>query len=448
MTSPNFTRQLISACHPARRAPPDDVREIACHALLDWLSVLCGALDQPVVQHVLREALENGSTPLATLPGLQQKLSLRDAARFNGVASHTLDFDDTHLPSRVHPSTPLWPAVLAQAEALDLTGLQASTAFIAGVEFQSRLAAVLGEAHYAAGWHNTATLGTFGAAYATGILLGLDETALNHAVGIAGSFASGSRHQFGSEAKPLQCGNAAANGLYAARLAQRGVTATEGVFDEGVGYAELLSSQVLRTIDNDRWFTRDIVFKYHASCYGTQAPIHAALPFAVKPLPPGRIDVFIEPQYLQVCNIAQPATSGEARFSVRHMVAMALLGRDTVNEPSFASSLADEAVLAVRQRIEVKADSSLHRACARIEWGDGRLTQAEMNKAEVDHHVQLVRLKAKSRLLLSHRFASGKIEAIHQAVMMLNSASPLRDLCGLLAAPDFTPGSALLTTTE
>lgn len=195
MTSPNFTRQLISACHPARRAPPDDVREIACHALLDWLSVLCGALDQPVVQHVLREALENGSTPLATLPGLQQKLSLRDAARFNGVASHTLDFDDTHLPSRVHPSTPLWPAVLAQAEALDLTGLQASTAFIAGVEFQSRLAAVLGEAHYAAGWHNTATLGTFGAAYATGILLGLDETALNHAVGIAGSFASGSRHR-------------------------------------------------------------------------------------------------------------------------------------------------------------------------------------------------------------------------------------------------------------
>ena len=110
-----FTRQLLQACHPNARKIPADVRRIASHSLLDWLSVLVGGLDQPVTQIALAEALENGSLPQATLPGLVQRVSLRDAARINGIASHALDFDDTHLPSRVHPSTPLWPALIAQA---------------------------------------------------------------------------------------------------------------------------------------------------------------------------------------------------------------------------------------------------------------------------------------------------------------------------------------------
>lgn len=169
-----FTQQLVQVCHPASRKLPADVRRIAQHSLLDWLGVLVGGLDQPVTQIALAEALENGSQPQATLPGLSQQVSLRDAARINGIASHALDFDDTHLPSRVHPSTPLWPALFAQAEVLARTGRQVIDAFVAGVEMQSRLAAVFGEAHYARGWHNTATLGTFGAAYACSVLLQLN----------------------------------------------------------------------------------------------------------------------------------------------------------------------------------------------------------------------------------------------------------------------------------
>lgn len=427
-----FTQQLVHICHPSTREIPPDVRRIARHSLLDWLSVLVGGFEQPVTQIALEEALENGSQPQATLPGSCQRLSLRDAARINGIASHALDFDDTHLPSRVHPSTPLWPALLAQGEMLDLPGQRVTEAFVAGVEMQSRLAAVFGESHYARGWHNTATLGTFGAAYACGVLLQLSQPQLVTALGIAASFTSGPRLQFGCDAKALQCGSAAANGLYAARLAQRGLSAHQALFDEASGFIRLIAASSLRYIDTERWFTRDIVYKFHASCYGTQAPIVAAQSLAPKALPVGKIHVWIEPQYLDVCNIASPATLNEARFSVRHMVAMALLDRDTVSEVGLRDSLTDSAVAALRGRIEVEGDSSLVRASARLQLSNGESISAEMNKPEKDHHKQWARLQQKSEYLLSPRFNPSCIKQIHESICQLDEGVAVKALCSLL----------------
>lgn len=428
----DFTHQLVAACHPTARTIPADVRRIAQHSFLDWLSVLVGGLDQPVTSIALQEALENGSTPLSTIPGLQQRVSLRDAARINGIASHALDFDDTHLPSRVHPSTPLWPAILAQAEALECTGQHAIDAFVAGVELQSRLAAAFGESHYALGWHNTATLGTFGAAYASGILLKLNQQQLVTALGIAASFSSGPRLQFGSDAKALQCGSAAANGLHAARLAQRGLTAHPAVFDQVSGFSELVSSSAVRNIDRERWYTRDIVYKFHASCYGTQAPIVAAQAINPESLPQGPIRVRIEPQYLSVCNIAVPHTVNEARFSVRHMVAMALLERDTVSETGLALSLKDDRVAELRERILVEGDSDLARASARVLFSDGFTSRVALNKPERNHELQFARLKQKSSRLMDGTFSDQQITQIHQRIAQFDDERSVASFCECL----------------
>lgn len=432
----DFTHQLVAACHPETRTIPADVRRIAEHSLLDWLSVLVGGLDQSVTQIVLQEAVENGSSPLSTIPGLRQRVSLRDAARINGTASHALDFDDTHLPSRVHPSTPLWPAILAQAEALDRTGHHAINAFIAGVELQSRLAAVFGESHYALGWHNTATLGTFGAAFANGILLKLDQRQLVTALGIAASFSSGPRLQFGSDAKALQCGSAAANGLHAARLAQRGFTAHPAVFDEASGFMELVASSASRNIERERWYTRDIVYKFHASCYGTQAPIVAAQAVTSDSLPQGPVRVWIEPQYLSVCNISVPQTVNEARFSVRHMVAMAVLERDTVSETGLARSLNDGQIAALRERIFVDGDSNLARASARVLFGNGFTSRAVLNKPELNHELQLARLKKKSSRLMADTFSDQQVAQIHQKIAQFDSELSVASFCESLIPPE------------
>src|SRR3546814_8369109 len=90
----------------------------------------------------------------ATLVGSGIQNSVDTSAMLNGTAGHVLDFDDAHLKSRVHPSVTLWPAILAYGEQAGLAGDRLLAAFVAGVEVQSRLAALMGESHYKLGWHS------------------------------------------------------------------------------------------------------------------------------------------------------------------------------------------------------------------------------------------------------------------------------------------------------
>ncbi|MDV7213531.1 MmgE/PrpD family protein, partial [Azotobacter beijerinckii] len=164
---------------------PEDVRTIARHSLLDWLSVLLAGWSDPAVQILVAQATERGARPRATLLGSAERLDLVDAALINGTASHVLDFDDAHLASRVHASVVLWPAVVAVGEHRASSGREALTAFVAGFEVQARIAELVGNDHYRRGWHSTATLGSFGATLAAGRLFELEPGALRHALGLA-----------------------------------------------------------------------------------------------------------------------------------------------------------------------------------------------------------------------------------------------------------------------
>eukprot|EP01035_Chromulina_nebulosa_P041711 gene41711-56471_t len=147
------------------------------------------------------------------------------AALLNGALGHSLDFDDTHADSSLHPSAPVVPAAFAVVccrlgNALDPTS------------------------HYARGFHPTATAGTYGAAAAAAKLFGLSKEQIISAFGVSGSQAAGSL-QFlvnGAWNKRYQVGASAMNGVIAATLARNDfVGATESV--EGkhgllVGYSD------------------------------------------------------------------------------------------------------------------------------------------------------------------------------------------------------------------
>ncbi len=108
-------------------------------------------------------------------------------------------------------------------------------AFIAGLEAECRIGRLMGPSHYAKGWHGTATFGTFGAAAAAGHLMDLDEAAMLHAFGLAGTQAAGLKSVFGTMAKPLHAGKAAQSGLLAARLAGRGFTSDTDILGSAQG---------------------------------------------------------------------------------------------------------------------------------------------------------------------------------------------------------------------
>ncbi|NCF10411.1 MAG: MmgE/PrpD family protein, partial [Gammaproteobacteria bacterium] len=201
---------------------PASAVEFARLSLLDWCAVALAARDEPVAR-IVREMVSNeGGSPEATLVGCDLRLPARAAALANGTQSHALDYDDTHFGHIGHPTVAVLPAALALAEQRDTSGEGLLAAYLVGVETACRLGAALGPDHYAHGFHQTATSGSFGAAAAAARLLGLDREATAHALGLVATRASGLKSQFGTMGKPFHAGMAAANGVEAATLAAHG----------------------------------------------------------------------------------------------------------------------------------------------------------------------------------------------------------------------------------
>ena len=65
---------------------------------------------------VTKQCLTMGGDPQAMALGTSHRLRVTDAALVNGIACHALDFDDTHVPTILHPTTPLYAAGTPLAE--------------------------------------------------------------------------------------------------------------------------------------------------------------------------------------------------------------------------------------------------------------------------------------------------------------------------------------------
>jgi 2-methylcitrate dehydratase PrpD len=191
---------------------PSEVVHQAKRCLLDHLSVALGGSRHPSVDILLDLVQEMGGNPQASVIGRGLAVAIGQAALLNVHMAHVLDYDDTHLATIVHATSPVGSAALAVAEAHRLSGRRWLAAFVAGYEVATRVALAISPSHYERGWHPTATMGTLGAAAAAGSLLGLSEDAMADALGTAATLASGFREMFGTMCKPLHAGKAAMQG--------------------------------------------------------------------------------------------------------------------------------------------------------------------------------------------------------------------------------------------
>ena len=177
-----------------------------------------------------------------------------------------------------HPTAAILPAALAVGEAEGRTGMEVLRAFVAGYEAAAFVGSLVMRSHYGRGFHSTATLGSFGAAAAAGLLINLDEAQMAIAFGLAGTQAAGLKSMFGTMAKPFHAGRAAANGVLAARLAARGFTANPRVLEVEQGFIATQSDgpdtaeALLRRPGS---IIVETLFKYHAACYLTHSAIEA-----------------------------------------------------------------------------------------------------------------------------------------------------------------------------
>jgi 2-methylcitrate dehydratase PrpD len=314
MTSRSVTERLAAHARALTFEDlPDRVVLVAKTCLLDWLGCALAGSREPLTDILAAEVDADGP---ATLIGRDRGASPHWAALVNGAAGHALDYDDTHLHMSGHPTAPVAPAVLALAESSGSSGRDIVAAFVAGVETECRLGAVMGAGHYAVGWHATGTMGTFGAAAACASLLGVAEERWLHAFGLAGTQAAGLKSVFGSMAKPLHAGKAAANGLLAARLAANGFTSNPDIVDTHQGFAVTHTStfrpDVLDHLE-DRWLVAETLFKYHASCYLTHSAMEATRALGVRADDVESARVIVPPGHMDVCGIPEPTAISDCR---------------------------------------------------------------------------------------------------------------------------------------
>jgi 2-methylcitrate dehydratase PrpD len=375
--SSGFTRRVASfAADTPSQALHGEARDVLKLSLLDWAACGLAGVQEPVSRAVAAMALSDGGTPEATVLGHATRLPARAAALANGTASHALDYDDTHFDHIGHPSVAIFPAALALAEKTGASGAALLDAALIGMEASIRIGRFLGMGHYNHGFHQTATAGAFGACAAAARLMGLTADQTAHALGLTATRASGLKSQFGTMGKPYNAGIAAANGVECALLAAQGFVSRPDGIECAQGFADTHmggtgdAEAALAGLGVDFRF-RDVQHKFHACCHGTHPTLEAlAMVMDDANLPRQGISsvvLTVAPKWLRVCDLPQPRTGLEAKFSYRLTSAMMLAGRDTGTLATFSDEACeDPELVSLRDRIRVETDDALTDTAAQV----------------------------------------------------------------------------------
>ncbi|MFD3189199.1 MmgE/PrpD family protein [Sedimentitalea sp. HM32M-2] len=345
-------------------APSETVRQVVRLSALDWLAVGRAGADEPVSRIVRDMVLAEAGTGQARLFGSATAVPARAAALVNGTTSHALDYDDTHFAHIGHPSVAVFPAALAVAQMQNAPLADMLQAALVGIELSIRVGLWLGRDHYQIGYHQTATAGAFGAAAAAGRLRGLDAAGMEQVMGVTATRAAGLKAQFGTMGKPYNAGMAAATGIEAALLVDRGFSGNPLALQGGQGFGATHhgENRVSTALDGlgDLWLTETISHKFHACCHGLHAALEAAHELDVAAPDIASMTVRTHPRWMSVCNQPAPTTGLGAKFSYATVLAMRVAGHDTARLDSYADAIcADPRVIELRRRITVVADDAL-----------------------------------------------------------------------------------------
>lgn len=364
---------------------PGRLRDDLAGRVVDLLGNCLAALrERPaeVVTEVVRGwgVIDAAGPGGATAIGVGRRLPVPSAALVNGTLAHSLDFDDTHLPSVLHPSSAVIPAALAVAEETDASGPAFCDAATVGIEVTCRLGMAgydpeqSNSVFFDRGQHATAICGTVGAAVAAAMLRGLDADGVTQAIGIACSMGAGviEANRTGGTVKRVHCGWAAHAGVAAADLARNGLTGPPTVIEGRFGF--------LRSFLGDRfdidavtrdlgrtWETPGIFFKPYPCNHFTQAGVDAALRMRASGIDPASITALTlgvpEPVLRTIGEPIEekrrPRSGYHGAFSGPYTVAAALLGGGGLgvfHDDFTDAAVADPARLAIADKVRCVAD--------------------------------------------------------------------------------------------
>jgi 2-methylcitrate dehydratase PrpD len=345
----------------------EGARHAARRGVLDWIGCALAASRHPEIDVLLGVLAETGGRPQATVLGRGQRLGLLDAPLANGQMGHLLDFDDTHMGGVVlHTSSPVLAALFALAERKPASGADLMLAYAVGFEAGVR-AGRSAPGHHKGGWHLTGTLGSLAAGAASGRLIGLDAQRLTYALGIAATQAGGMQQNRGTMCKSLHAGKAAANGVLAALLAERGFDSSQEIIEGKRGFARIYSDvaapEQLTEGLGQGWLIETNGHKPHA-CGVVLHPLIDAVIAAgarerIDPAAVNEIALRVHPLVLAITNVVEPSSGLQSKFSYRHSAAVALADRAAGIAQYSDARAADPTVAALRRKVQAAGDETL-----------------------------------------------------------------------------------------
>ena len=382
MSGSTLSEQLAAfAVSAFQEGAPTDVRESVRQRVLDVTGLQLAALDLPTSEGAVGFTLSQGGPAESRIIGHGGAISAAGAAFANGVLAHSLDFDDTHLPSVLHPSASVVPAVLAVAEAKGVRGPQILDAIAVGIEVTVRLGmagydrAARSSIYFEHGQHATSICGTVGSAVAAALIVDGTEKGLVDAIGLSASMASGiiEANRTGGTVKRMHCGWSAKAGATAAELRAHGFTgpptALEGRF--GLFEAFLHGNVHLDEVTDglgERWEVPGIFFKPYPANHFTHTGLDAARELRERGVRIEDIaDIRLGVATSTIRTIGEPIerkrapeTGYQAQFSGPYMVALGFLGGGGpgASLDDFADErLRDPARLELMSKVSVVADA-------------------------------------------------------------------------------------------
>jgi 2-methylcitrate dehydratase PrpD len=368
----------------ACEANPADkrVQRAGRQALANCLGLMAGACNHPAARTARSALAKTDTGPVTSVIGKQRKLPILTAALSNGISAHVEDFDDTCLPSILHPGAPVIPAALAAAEYRDVSGESLLQGVLVGMEIAIRVSDAMTPRALDRGWHVTGLTGPIGAAAAAGRIIGLSPDQMRSALSVAACQGGGVQAALGTMTKSLHPGRAAANGLEAAILSQHGLVGPTDGIESGNGLARatadwLDESYAVQAL-GDEWRVRTNLLKPYACGVVSHPSIAAARQIRAEAGPGTaasitRVHAVVNPLVLDVMGVLEPKTGLQAKFSVYHCIAVGLLDGMAGVRQFALSRVRSAEVVALRRLVEVTPDAScaLDEALLHVEYSDG-----------------------------------------------------------------------------
>ena len=433
-------------------ALPREVVNAAKRHVLDALGVALAAADAGVGSPVVESVRAWAGAREASVVGYDFGAPAPHAALANGTLTHALDFDDTHAESIVHPSSFVVPAALAVGEESEVDGKMFLAACVAGYEVSTRIGSAAPGRFQARGSHTTGVCGTFGAAAVAGVLWGLTQAELTHALGIAGSQSSGliAFLADGSETKRFHAGWAAQGGILAADLARRGFTGPSTVFEGPHGLFDAMlagethdAGRLVRELGSE-WETTRISIKPYPACQYAHAFMEASTRLGVRSgdideitcqISPAGVDIVCEPRAERL----RPASMYAAQFSLPFAVASAVVGGREGLDLFGEEARSDKRVLALAERVRYEVDGALPTFGGRVTivLRDGRAREAEelVARGHPDRPMSDDEVTAKFIANARRRLDNGASQKALDVVWRLEEVDSIAELSSLVQVP-------------